>query len=175
VYKRQFTRSKADVAYKAVTAAYDALRSKVATPGAISQAEKDAAEAAITTMKTASGEQDTALTALMDAIVDSKADTQYACFHEDARMVEMKAVLAEGKKLSERLKSTLKQEIRKDVTAEMGDMATTTLKGITMEEATLEYNTYLERFDAARMRNTEARAQTQAKFALTDLLLEGFI
>ena len=136
MYKRQFTQSNADVAYKAVTAAYDALRAKVATPGTMSQAEKDAAEAAITTMKTVSGEQTRARTALLDAIHDSEADTQYAYFQMDAGLAEMEAVLA---------------------------------------ECTLEYNTYLKRFDAARLKHNEARAQAQAVFALTNLLMEGVI
>jgi hypothetical protein len=75
--------------------------------------------------------------------------------------------------LMERLRSKITQNKQKDITAETGDVATTTWEDITMEEATTEQNTFTKRLEAAEGRNTEAQDEVEASFVFTEFLLEG--
>jgi len=174
LYKLKFARSNNDVTQKALSVAFDTLKAKINTAGPMfSQGENEGYEAAKTTAISASYEKKKAHDALIDAIDDSQADTQNARSHKAVRLAELKAVFAEGHKLMERLRSKITQNKQKDITAETGDVATTTWEDITMEEATTEQNTFTKRLEAAEVRNTEAQDEVEASFVFTEFLLEG--
>jgi hypothetical protein len=174
LYKLKFARSNNDVTQKALSVAFDTLKAKINTAGPMfSQGENEGYEAAKTTAITASYEKKRAHDALCDAIDDSQVDTWNARSHKAVRLAELKAVLAEGHTLMERMRLKVTQNKQKDITAITGDMATTTWEDITMEEATTEQNTFTKRLDAAEVRKTEAEDEVEASFLFTEFLLEG--
>jgi len=143
------------------------------TKSTLAPPSRRAYEAAKTTAITASYEKKRAHDALCDAIDDSQVDTWNARSHKAVRLAELKAVLAEGHTLMERMRLKVTQNKQKDITAITGDMATTTWEDITMEEATTEQNTFTKRLDAAEVRKTEAEDEVEASFLFTEFLLEG--
>ena len=174
LYKLKFARSNNDEATKALSVAFDTLNAKINTAGPMfSQGEKEGFEAARTTAITASDEKQRAHDAVIDAISDSQADTRNARSRKAVIMAELKAARAEGHKLMERLQSKITQNEQKDITAETGDMATTTWDDITVEEATTKQNTFMNRLAVAEVRKTEALEEVEASFVFSELLFEG--
>jgi len=164
LYKLKFAQSKKNEAYKAVGIACDALDAKNNTAGGMfSQGEKEAWEAARTTARTASYEQQRAHDAVIDSVRDSQADTRDARSHKAVITVELKAAHAESHKLMKRLSSQLLTRYRqKEITAEM-----------CMDEFDLEQHTDTNRLAAARARRAEAEDEIEATFVFSEFLLEG--